>query len=35
RGALFVKKIDGDYYSVMGLPISKTMRALRHFDIRA
>ncbi|MCM2582909.1 Maf family nucleotide pyrophosphatase [Bacillus stercoris] len=35
RGALFVKKIDGDYYSVMGLPISKTMRALRHFDIKA
>ncbi|MCY8505710.1 Maf family protein [Bacillus atrophaeus] len=35
KGALFVKKIDGDYYSVVGLPISKTMRVLKDFDIEA
>ncbi|ALC81855.1 MULTISPECIES: Maf family protein [Bacillus] len=35
RGALFVKTIIGDYYSVVGLPISKTMRALKEFGIHA
>ncbi|MEC1627259.1 Maf family nucleotide pyrophosphatase [Bacillus mojavensis] len=35
KGALFVKKIDGDYYSVVGLPISKTMRVLKDFDVEA
>ena len=26
-GALFVEKIEGDYYNVMGLPISKLTAA--------
>ncbi|MBS4191465.1 septum formation inhibitor Maf [Bacillus sp. FJAT-49705] len=29
-GSMLVKKIDGDYFSVMGLPISKTVRELRN-----
>lgn len=29
RGALFVKKIDGDFYSVMGLPVSRLNRMLK------
>lgn len=29
KGAYLVKEIKGDYYSVMGLPLSKTMRALK------
>ena len=29
RGALLVKRIDGDFYNVMGLPISKLSRVLR------
>ena len=28
KGALFIEKIDGDFYSVMGLPISMVHRAL-------
>ncbi|ANB59917.1 Maf family protein [Anoxybacteroides amylolyticum] len=28
RGALFVKRIVGDYYAVMGLPLAKTVREL-------
>ena len=28
RGALLVKKIDGDYYTVMGLPIAEVVRHL-------
>lgn len=28
RGALFIKRIDGDYYNVMGLPIGKINRIL-------
>ena len=28
RGALLVKKIDGDYYTVMGLPIAEVVRNL-------
>lgn len=31
-GALLVKRIDGDYYSVMGLPISMLNRLLRGDD---
>ncbi|WP_165996947.1 Maf family protein [Bacillus sp. Cs-700] len=32
-GAAFVKRIHGDYYSVVGLPISKTLRELQAFGI--
>ncbi len=29
RGALFVKQIYGDYYNVVGLPLSRTVRELK------
>lgn len=29
RGALFVERIEGDYYNVVGLPLYKTYRILR------
>lgn len=29
-GALFVKRIIGDYYNVVGLPISRVVRELKH-----
>ena len=29
QGALFVKKIEGDYYSIMGLPIATLYRMLQ------
>lgn len=33
RGALFVERIDGDYYNVVGLPLHTLYRTLReHFD---
>lgn len=32
-GALFVKKIAGDFYNVVGLPLSKTVVELRNFGI--
>lgn len=32
-GALFVKQIVGDYYNVVGLPISRVTRELRKFDV--
>ncbi|MEC5424725.1 Maf family protein [Virgibacillus sp. C22-A2] len=32
-GAMFVKKIIGDYYSVAGLPISRVVRELRKFSV--
>ncbi|MDA1477449.1 Maf family protein [Bacillus changyiensis] len=35
KGALFVKQIKGDYYSVVGLPISKTMRMLKKFELHS
>ena len=28
-GALLIDKIDGDYYTIVGLPISKVYRALK------
>ncbi|MGI8317226.1 Maf family protein [Halobacillus mangrovi] len=31
KGALFVEKINGDYYNVVGLPLSKVVRELRAF----
>lgn len=33
KGALFVKKIDGDFFSVMGFPLGKFLRALKKLDI--
>lgn len=32
KGALLVKGIEGDYYTVMGLPISELYRALKKFN---
>ncbi len=32
-GAAFVKRIHGDYYSVVGLPIARTLRELKAFGI--
>lgn len=32
-GSLFVKKIDGDYFTVVGLPIARTVRELKSFHI--
>lgn len=32
-GAMFVKQIIGDYYNVVGLPVSKVVRELRRFGI--
>lgn len=31
KGALFVKKINGDYYNVMGLPVARLSRELHDF----
>lgn len=33
-GSVLVKKIKGDYFSVMGLPISETARALKDFGVK-
>lgn len=32
RGALFIKSISGDYYTIMGLPIAEVNRRLRLMD---
>lgn len=32
-GAMFVKQIIGDYYNVVGLPISRVVRELRKFSV--
>ena len=32
-GAVLVQQIEGDYYNVVGLPISRTVRALKEFSI--
>lgn len=32
-GAMFVKEIRGDYYNVVGLPISRVVRELRMFSV--
>ncbi|WP_106498370.1 Maf family protein [Lentibacillus sp. Marseille-P4043] len=32
-GSMFVKQIIGDYYTVMGLPISRVVRELRKFHV--
>ncbi|CAG9619503.1 Maf family protein [Sutcliffiella rhizosphaerae] len=31
-GALFVKEIKGDYFSIVGLPLSRTVRELKNFQ---
>ncbi|SDM98484.1 Maf family protein [Sediminibacillus halophilus] len=33
KGALLVQKIHGDYFNVVGLPLSKVVRELEHFGI--
>jgi septum formation protein len=33
KGAVFVEKIEGDYYNVMGLPLSALVEALREFGV--
>ncbi|SIS45475.1 Maf family protein [Salimicrobium flavidum] len=32
-GAMFVKRINGDYYTVMGLPVSRVVKELKDFSI--
>ena len=32
RGALFVKRVNGDFYNIVGLPIAKISRLLRRLD---
>lgn len=34
QGALFVKQIEGDYYSIMGLPIGTLYRMLQEFQTK-
>jgi septum formation protein len=34
KGALFVKRIEGDYFSVVGLPLSRTVRELKQIGWR-
>lgn len=31
RAALWLDRIEGDYYTIMGLPVSRTIRLLEHF----
>jgi septum formation protein len=33
EGAILVKRIIGDYFNVVGLPIARTVRELKRFDI--
>ena len=32
KGGLFVKKVDGDYFNIVGLPVARLYRVLREFD---
>lgn len=32
-GCRFIERIDGDFYTVMGLPAARTYEALKNFDI--
>ena len=34
KGALLIEKIDGDFFNVMGLPISKLSLMLKEFGVR-
>jgi len=34
RGAVFIKKIDGDFFNAMGLPIARLMDELKKFGVR-
>lgn len=34
KGCVLVKRINGDYFNVVGLPVSKVYRELADFDIR-
>ena len=34
KGCVLVKGIEGDYFSVVGLPVAQTVRVLREFGIR-
>lgn len=34
KGGLLVEKIDGDYYNVVGLPIARTVRALKKYGLK-
>ena len=31
RAALWLDRIEGDYYTIMGLPVSRTVQTLAHF----
>ena len=31
RAALWLDRIEGDYYTIMGLPLSRTVQLLGHF----
>ncbi len=33
KGSVLVKKIDGDYFNVVGLPVAKLYRELRDFNV--
>lgn len=33
KGCVLVRKIDGDYFNVVGLPVSRVCRELRDFDV--
>ena len=32
-GMKFVKRINGDYYNVVGLPVGRLIQMLKHFDV--
>ena len=34
RGALFVERIDGDFFNVMGLPVEQLGLALTRFGVK-
>ena len=35
RGGLFIPRIDGCYFNVVGLPIAKLAQMLKKFDVHA